>query len=222
MEERNKHCKRVGRLDRCSINAGHIYLYQWATLFKNWLKQSCACQNFFIKLLSLYVTFNLYTVSIRNSNVREKTLQHLQTIISFAWNQSGGNLSSMSELRITCSSRRREALHQGPIYNMTPSRWSLRGVTSGGDLYRAFSNNVHIYLNMIIKFVLRCPGKAWHSWEHANLSTNGGLRGLCHFAAAITVLKLQDFHGAVKHFLSVFCWSWQHWAQRANQAPQNM
>lgn len=31
-----------------------------------------------------------------------------------------------------------ETLHRGPIYIMTLSRWSLRGVTSGGDLHWAF------------------------------------------------------------------------------------
>lgn len=83
-----------------------------------------------------------------------------------------------SELRITREQQAGETLHQGPIYIVTPSRWSLRGVTSGGDLYWAFWNDVHIYLNIIFTFILCCPPKAWNSWEHANHSTKGRRKGL--------------------------------------------
>lgn len=51
-----------------------------------------------------------------------------------------------------------EAPHQGPIYTVTPGRWSLRGATSGSC--RAARNDVHIYLHITIRFLLRSPLRA--------------------------------------------------------------
>lgn len=81
---------------------------------------------------------------------------------------------------------------------MTPSRWSLRGVTSGGDLYWAFWIYVHIYLNIIIKFILYCLRNAWDPWEHANHSTKGRHSRLMPLTVAIACLKLQYLHTGMR------------------------
>lgn len=53
----------------------------------------------------------------------------------------------------TCTSKRWRRLVGGPIYTLTPSRWSLRGATSGGGASRrAAPNYVRRHLTITVRF----------------------------------------------------------------------
>lgn len=83
---------------------------------------------------------------------------------------------------------------------MTPSRWSLGGVSSGGDLYWI---HVHIDLNIIIKFISSRPSGIRGNMQITQLKCRQRFVAL---SVAIACLKWWYLHHSVL-CLSVATWS---------------
>lgn len=62
-------------------------------------------------------------------------MQHLETLVAFGGKIFRSKVLLHIRVKNKVHQEARETPHQGPIYIMTLSRWSLRGVTSGGDLH---------------------------------------------------------------------------------------
>lgn len=93
---------------------------------------------------------------------------------------------------------------------MTPSRWSLGGVTSGGDLYWAFSIHVHIDLNIIIKFISSRPSGIRGNMQITQLKCRQRFVAL---SVAIACLKWWYLHPATPAH-SVLCLSVATWSSK--------